>query len=125
MTQWKTKRKGVKPSGGKYWPFRKKRLSELGSDPTLTKVGKVVKKPVRIRGGSRFTRLITTDTANLLVDGKYKKTKIKFVKENPANRHFVRMNVLTKGSIVETEDGTARITSKPSRGSVNAILIKK
>jgi len=126
MTSWKTKRKGVKPSGGKYWPFRKKRLSEIGSDPTLTKVGKLVQRKKRILGGSEITQLITADVCNLNIDGKFKKSKIKFVKENPANRHFVRMNVLTKGSIIETEDGLARVTSRPSRdGIVNAVLVKK
>ncbi|MGC8940910.1 MAG: 30S ribosomal protein S8e, partial [Candidatus Nanoarchaeia archaeon] len=35
------------------------------------------------------------------------------------------MNVLTKGAIIETEDGLAKITSRPSRdGIVNAILIQ-
>jgi small subunit ribosomal protein S8e len=55
----------------------------------------------------------------------FKKSKIKLVKENPANRNFARMNVITKGAIIETEDGMARVTSRPSRdGTVNAILIK-
>jgi small subunit ribosomal protein S8e len=125
MTRWKTKRKGVQPSGAKYWPYRKKRLSEIGSDPTLTKVGNLSKKGRRARGGTKMTRLITTDTCNLNINGKFKKSKIKTVKENPANRHFVRMNVLTKGSVVETEDGLARITSRPGKdGVVNAVLIK-
>ncbi|MEM4714408.1 MAG: 30S ribosomal protein S8e [Candidatus Nanoarchaeia archaeon] len=125
MTKWKTKRQGKKASGGKYWPYRKKRLYELGSDPTLTKVGKLATKKIRQRGGNKIIRLISSDVVNLLVDGKYKKSKIKYVKENPANRHYARMNVLTKGAIIETEDGLARITNRPSRdGVVNAILIK-
>jgi len=126
MTQWKTKRKGKKPSGGKYWPFRKKRLSEIGSDPTLTRVGKLAQRKKRTLGGSAITQLITVDVCNLNIDGKFKKSKIKTVKENPANRHFVRMNVITKGAIIETEDGLAKVTSRPSRdGIVNAILVKK
>ncbi|HKZ49668.1 MAG TPA: 30S ribosomal protein S8e [Candidatus Nanoarchaeia archaeon] len=125
MTKWTAKRKGLKPSGGKYWPYRKKRLSELGSDPTLPKVGKLVKRQRRVKGGGSITQIVTADVANLLIDGKYKKTKIKYVKENAANRHFVRMNVLTKGTIIETEDGLAKVTGKPSRsGAVNAILVK-
>ncbi len=125
MSKWKTKQQGKKPTGGKYWPYRKKRLSELGSDPTLTRVGKLVQRKKRTRGGSELTQLITVSTANLLIDGKFKKSKIKFVRENPANRHFVRMNVITKGAVIETEDGLAKVTSRPSRdGLVNAILVK-
>ena len=126
MTIWKTKKNGKKPSGGKYWPARKKRLSELGSDPLLPRVGKLVQREKRVRGGDAITQLVTIDTANLLIDGKYKKSKIKLVKENPANRNFARMNAMTKGAIIETEDGTAKVTNRPSRdGMVNAILIKK
>jgi small subunit ribosomal protein S8e len=36
------------------------------------------------------------------------------------------MNVMTRGAIIETEDGMAKVTSRPSRdGMVNAVLIKK
>ena len=58
--------------------------------------------------------------------GKFKKVKVLTVKENPANRHFVRMNIITKGAIVETDDGLARVTSRPTRdGMVNAVLVAK
>jgi small subunit ribosomal protein S8e len=98
----------------------------MGSDPLLTRVGKLAKRGKRTRGGSQITQLITVDVANILIDGKYKKTKIKLVQENPANRNFARMNAITKGAIIETDDGTAKVTSRPSRdGIVNAVLIKK
>jgi len=125
MTNWKSAKHGKKPTGGKFWPARKKRLSEMGTDATLTKVGKLVQREKRTRGGGKITQLITANIANLLVSGKYKKSKIKLVKENPANRNFARMNVMTRGAIIETEDGMAKVTSRPSRdGIVNAILIK-
>jgi small subunit ribosomal protein S8e len=125
MTNWKSAKHGQKPTGGKFWPARKKRLSELGRDATMTRVGKLVQREKRTRGGDAITQLITIDTANLLIAGKYKKSKIKLVKENPANRNFARMNVMTRGAIIETEDGMAKVTSRPSRdGMVNAVLIK-
>jgi small subunit ribosomal protein S8e len=125
MTKFKAAKQGKKPTGGKFWPARKKRLSELGRDATMTRVGKLVTREKRTRGNGQITQLITVDTANLLIHGKYKKSKIKLVKENPANRNFARMNVITKGAIIETEDGMAKVTSRPSRdGAVNAILIK-
>ena len=126
MTIWKTNKKGRTPTSGKYWPANKKRLSDLGADPLLTKVGKKVLRAKRTRGGGQISQLVTINTANLLIDGKYKKTAIKLVKENPANRNFARMNVITKGAIIETADGMAKVTSRPSRdGVINAILIKK
>lgn len=116
-----------KASGGKYWPSRKKRLSEMGSNPTNTKVSeKTTKTLIRTRGAGYFSRLITAGVANLnLGGGKFKLSKIKTVKQNTANRHFVRMNVITRGAVIETEDGLARVTSRPAKdGAVNAVLIK-
>jgi small subunit ribosomal protein S8e len=125
MTNWRSAKHGKKPTGGKFWPARKKRLSEMGTDATLTKVGKLVQREKRTRGGGKITQLITADIANLKIGTTFKKSKIKLVKENPANRNFARMNVMTRGAIIETEDGMAKVTSRPSRdGIVNAILIK-
>jgi len=127
MTLWQGKRQGKKSSGGRYWPARKKRLREIGLDPINTKVSeKTTTRKKRLRGGSGITQIITASHANLMLEkGKFKISKIKTVKQNPANRHFVRMNVITKGAIIETEDGLARVTSRPTRdGIVNAVLVK-
>jgi len=70
--------------------------------------------------------LLSTDTANLFdpKTKKYEQIKIKEVVENPANRHFVRRNIMTKGTVIETEKGKAKITSRPGQdGNVNAVLI--
>ena len=49
---------------------------------------------------------------------------LKTVLENPANRHYVRRNIITKGTIVDTEKGKAIITSKPGQeGCINAKLL--
>jgi len=127
MAIWKSKRQGSKASGGKYWPARKKRAYEIGLDPINPKISeKTVTRTKRTRGGGEITQVLVASHANLMLEtGKFKKSKIKTVKENPSNRHFVRMNVITKGAIVETEDGLAKVTSRPSRdGIVNAILVK-
>ena len=66
------------------------------------------------------------DTVNILnlKTKKSKIVKIDNVIENSANRHFVRRNILTKGTIIETKLGKARITSRPGQeSSLNAILI--
>ncbi len=115
-----------KPSGGKYKKARKKRLCELGRVPSFTKLG--TKRITVIRGRSENLkfRLLSADTANVFSskEKKYVQAKIKTITGNPANRHFVRRNIMTKGAIIETDIGKARITSRPGQdGTVNAVLI--
>lgn len=113
-------------SGGRYKPYRKKRLYEKGNLPSLTKIGKKDLKNIRGRGGNLKPRLFKVENANLL-DKKtktYSKVKIKSVVESPSNRHFVRRNIITKGTVIETEKGKAKVTSRPGQdGTVNAVLI--
>ncbi|MBW2997086.1 30S ribosomal protein S8e [Candidatus Woesearchaeota archaeon] len=116
------------PSGAKYRDFRKKKQFELGSSPTLTKLAETKNKKAREMGGNRKTRLLSANTANVLdpKTGKSTKAKILNVVGNPANRYFVRRNIITKGTIIKTEKGDARVTSRPGQeGSVNAVLVKE
>jgi len=47
------------------------------------------------------------------------------VEANPANINYVRRNLLTKGAIITTDLGRARIVSRPGQdGVVNAVLIQ-
>ena len=116
-----------KPSGGKYKSKgRKQKAYELGSEPAFTGLGKRRAKNMRTMGNNSRTRLLAADTANLFdpKTKKYEQAKIKTISGNPANRHFVRRNIMTKGAIIETEKGKARITSRPGQdGAVNAVLI--
>ena len=46
------------------------------------------------------------------------------VKDNKANLHYMRRNILTKGAVIKTEIGDARITNRPGQdGVINAILL--
>ena len=60
-------------------------------------------------------------------DAKTKKTfkvKITGILENPASSNLVRRNILTKGTVVQTEKGKARITSRPGQeGTVSGVLL--
>ena len=61
---------------------------------------------------------------NLLTKEGYKKIAIKGVVESKANRNFARQNILTKGTVINTEMGKAIITNKPGRdGCINAKLV--
>ena len=115
-----------KQTGAKYTDFRKRKKHELGRSPTLTKVGEVKRKSTRVLGGNQKIFTLNTDTVNLVgKDGKTKKVKIKAVVENEANRNYVRRNILTKGTIIETDGGKAKITSRPGQeGVINAVLVK-
>ena len=126
MAIWKLRSKR-KISGGRYHKSHKKKARHIGRDPVLTRVSDKVKlKILRTKGGNAKTSLRGTNVANLMINGKAKKSKISRVVENAASRHFVRQNVLSKGAIVETADGLARITSRPTQdGIVNAVLVKK
>ncbi|MAG77781.1 30S ribosomal protein S8e [archaeon] len=123
-----TKQRGnKKASGGRYKSARGKRIFEMRGAPTLTKVAERKVKEVRVKGGDKKQKLLSVDVANVYdpKTKKYSKVKIKTILENEANRHFVRRNILTKGAVVETEKGKAKVTSRPGQeGSVNAILVQ-
>lgn len=115
-----------KTSGGRYRAWRKKRVYELGNLPSYTKLGKKSVKVIRGVGNNEKRALLSVDTANVYnpKEKKYEQLKIETILENPANRHFVRRNIMTKGTIIKTEKGKARITNRPGQeGIVNAVLI--
>lgn len=119
-----------KPSGGRRKPHRKhKKKCHIGRPPTMTTIGDTEKrKKIRTKGGGLKIRLYVATYANVLDPGtkQYKKVRILRVVENAANREFTRMQIITKGAIIETEIGLAKVTSRPGQdGVINAILIKR
>ena len=116
-----------KASGGRYkQKGRKEKYHELGRQPANTLIGKRRSRSIRTMGSNQKVRILASDIANLFdpKTKKFTKAVAKLVVQNPANRHYVRKNILTKGAIVETDKGKARITNRPGQeGSVNAILI--
>ena len=118
-------KKGRKISGGKYHKARKKKLYELPGQKRTVKLGEEKRKSLIVRGGNKKTLLLRTKFVNVLIKNKNKKLEIKNVLETPSNRFLARQNVLTKGTIVETELGKVKITNRPSQeGMVNGILIE-
>lgn len=115
-----------KPTGGRYRSHLSKKLHNLGRLPTLTKVGEHKIKKLRVRGAHQKMRVLVAGFANIVnpQDKTFQKVKIKTVTENAANRHYVRRNILTKGAVIDTEIGKARVTSRPGQdGIVNAVLV--
>ncbi len=116
-----------KASGGRKRRYRVKRRYEKGSFPTETTSGKLKRKVSRTRGGNKKVRLFRVKHANISdSSGKTQKVEILRVIRNPANVDYDRRGVITKGTIIETPLGTARVTSRPGQnGAVNAILSPK
>lgn len=114
-----------KLTGGRY-KQPPKRLANLSTNPTLTKLGEKKIKTTRVRAGQKKSKLLAVKEINVYnpKTKKTTKTEIKTIVENVANRHFVRRGILTKGAIVETPLGKAKILSRPGQGSVvNGVLI--
>ena len=118
-------KQGRKISGGRYHKSRKKKLYELPGQKRIVRLGDDKKKTVKTMGGKKKTFLFKAKLINLLVSGKMKRVQIKNVIETPSNRFLARQNVITKGTIVETELGKAKVTNRPGQeGAVNGVLIK-
>jgi len=113
-------------TGGTVRPHRKKRKHELGRDPTETQVGDVSLRTVDSQGNTRKVRALATNVANVTDDeGTTEHATIEDVVENEANPNYARRNIVTKGAVIETDAGTARVTSRPGQnGQVNAVLVE-
>lgn len=126
MALWQGKSQRKK-SGGRRIYARKKRSREIGSEKQYTTIGEPRMKYYNTRGNTRKVRILSIREANIM-DRRIKKTvraKVISVLENPTNPNYVRRNIITKGAIVETDIGTARITSRPGQhGMLNAVLIR-
>jgi small subunit ribosomal protein S8e len=118
-------KKGKKVSGGKYIKRRKKKFYELPGQKRIVKLGEKKKRVKRVKGGNKKSFLLQIDEVNVQVKGKTKKAKIKNVLETPSNRFLARQNIITKGTIVETDLGKVKITNRPTQESVlNGVIIE-
>lgn len=127
MALWQGKAKRSR-TGRRIRYARGKRKFEIGREAHLTTIGKNSLKIVRTKGNNRKTRVKTSDIAYVLDPKTQKttKTEITTVKENPANIHYVRRNIINKGAIIETKLGKAKVTSRPGQsGTINAVLLTK
>jgi small subunit ribosomal protein S8e len=116
-----------KTTGGLLSRVRKKKKTDRGMHFLETRIGKRQAKAKKTRGGGTKLKLMSAEFINISDSrGKSKRTKIISVKENDANPHYIRRNILTRGAVVETEAGTARVTSRPGQhGMVNAVLVEE
>jgi small subunit ribosomal protein S8e len=117
-----------KPSGGRRVAYRKKRKFEKGTFPAETMMGELKRKIERGRGASVKAKVLSEKSACVTdtKTGKTEKVEITRVVRNPANIDYDRRGVITKGAVIETSLGLARITSRPGQhGILNAVLVSE
>jgi len=116
-----------KITGGRRHPLRIRRKYETDRYPNEPNTGAQITITRRVRGNNNKTALKSIDFVNLATgDAKVKKTKILKVLDNTTNNDYKRRGIITKGAILETQDGKCKVVSKPGQnGIVNAILLKE
>lgn len=112
-------------TGGSRRKNKDKKLIHMGGVFTATKVSdKEEKRSGRTIGGKVKIKLKKASHVNARTkDGKMVKTKILGVLESH-NPEFVRQNIITKGTVLNTEIGKVRVTNRVGQdGSINGIAI--
>ncbi len=116
-----------KTTGGRRHPLRIRRKYETDRYPNEAVSGAQVTVTRRVRGNNSKTALKAIDFVNLATgDAKVKKSKILKVLENSTNNDYQRRGIITKGAILETQEGRCKVVSKPGQdGVANAVLLKE
>ena len=115
-----------KITGGRRKALRSRRAYERDRYPVETTIGEEEVVIRRVRGGNTKVALAKAQYANVLDESnKVVRVKILGVAKNPANKDYERRQVITKGALIKTELGLAKVTSRPGQnGVVNAVLVK-
>jgi small subunit ribosomal protein S8e len=118
---------GRKLTGGRKVAMRGRRKFEIDRYPNEAVAGPAQIVVRRTRGKNNKAAFKTAEFANV-IDQENKKvfrSKILRVTKNPANRDYERRGVISKGALIEIENGTAKVVSRPGQdGVVNAIIVK-
>jgi small subunit ribosomal protein S8e len=119
---------GRKYTGGRKIAMRSRRKFEIDRYPNEAVIGNNVKVTRRVRGDNSKTALKTVELANVSNVEENKTTRLKILRviKNTANKDYERRGVITKGTVIETELGLARVISRPGQvGIINAVQLKK
>ena len=117
-------RSARKRTGGRLKHASKKKRHQLGREPAETTVEDTRLQVIDARGNDDKLRALSTNVAQLSDDGETTEVEIEDVAENPANVNYARRNIITKGAIIETSEGQARVTSRPGQtGHVHAVAL--
>ena len=118
--------KTSKITGGIRHPLKTRHKFQIDRYPNEALMGEQETATRKTRGNNRKTALKTVNHVNLVLpDAKIKRSKIIRVLENQTNNDYQRRGVITKGAILETEDGKCKVVSRPGQnGVINAILVE-
>ena len=119
---------GRKSTGGRKVAMRGRRKFEIDRYPNEAVVGPTQMITRRTRGKNSKAAFKSAEFANI-IDEENKnvtKSKIMRVTKNPANKDYERRGVISRGAVIETENGsTAVVVSRPGQdGVVNALIVK-
>lgn len=135
MTQWHMK-SDKKASGGKRKSIRRctKKLAWKGGNFAATKGAASEDERKTVKGKGKYNAKVKQYKAKYanamnVKTKKAQKAEIVTVLENNANRHYVRGNIVTKGTILKVKIGSeekkAKVTSRPGQsGTINAVLME-
>ena len=118
--------KTSKITGGIRHPLKTRQKFQIDRYPNEALMGEQETTTRKTRGNNRKTALKTVNHVNLVLpNAKIKRSKIVRVLENQTNNDYQRRGVITKGAILETEDGKCKVISRPGQnGVINAILVE-
>jgi small subunit ribosomal protein S8e len=117
-----------KKTGGKKRAYRTKRVYEQGRQPVETLFGETKRKTVKGVSNVKKIKLVKAEYVNVSNPdtGRTERLEILDVVSNPANADYNRRGVITRGTIVRTEKGLARIISRPGQqGALNAVVYEE
>ncbi|TFG10974.1 30S ribosomal protein S8e [Candidatus Thorarchaeota archaeon] len=113
-------------TGARLRKFRSKRKFQRGRTPTETVMGETKRRTIDSKGNYKKMPALRANMVNV-TDPESNETyraEIEDVEKNPANMDYQRRKVITRGTIIKTSKGRARVTSRPGQtGILNAILI--
>jgi small subunit ribosomal protein S8e len=117
-----------KKTGGKKRAYRSKRRRDSGSGPLESELGDTIRRVVSGKSSLPKVKIFSDNVVNVSdpSTGTTERLEIETVVENPANVDYNRRGVITKGAIVRTERGLAKIVSRPGQhGVFNAVRIEE
>lgn len=113
-------------TGARLRRLRSKRKHQMGRTPTETLMGDVKRITIDSRCRTKKSPALRLTQVNVIDSSKNItfRAELQDVEKNPANMDYQRRKVITRGTIIKTSKGRARVTSRPGQdGILNAILI--
>ncbi|MHA1943053.1 MAG: 30S ribosomal protein S8e [Candidatus Thorarchaeota archaeon] len=113
-------------TGARLKKLRSKRKHQMGRDPTETLMGEPKRITINSRSKAKKTPALRLTHVNVTDSEKNVtfRAELQDVEKNPANMDYQRRKVITRGTIIKTSKGRARVTSRPGQdGILNAVLV--